>query len=102
MEKRSVGEIHAFVTDDLILPQHGGRFAYITPNDSLSKDNLYLLAGIINSKVVQFYYKNRQAGVKDVMVKILEDIGEDFRKAIVDKSKYVHVLMEDIAIFEND
>lgn len=69
VEKRGSGEIFAFVSNEIILPQHGGRFMYLVPNDSVSESDLYLISSIINSDIIQIYYKLRQQGDKDVLIK---------------------------------
>lgn len=102
LEKRNIGEIYAFVTDELILPQHGGRFAYLVPDSSLSVEDIYILAGLINSKVVQVYYKFRQLGVKDVLVKDLNKISDEYRERLIKITQEIHLFVRDKMNLENN
>lgn len=102
VEKRGKGEIFALVSNEIILPQHGGRFMYIVPSESFSTDDLYLVAGIINSDIVQLYYRFRQQGDKDVLIKKIADISLDDKNKLIDLSKQLHSLTKDRLNFEKD
>jgi len=102
VEKRGIGEIFAFVSNEILLPQHGGRFMYLVPNSSLSENDIYLMAGIINSNIVQLYYKLRQQGDKDILIKKIEDIPLINKNELINLSKEIHLLIKDKLEFEKD
>lgn len=102
VEKRGIGEIFAFVSNEIILPQHGGRFMYLVPNTKLSENDIYLMAGIINSNIVQLYYKLRQQGDKNVLIKKIEDIPLVYKNELIDLSKEIHLLIKDKLEFEKE
>ncbi|TDL98530.1 hypothetical protein ERX27_03580 [Macrococcus brunensis] len=93
LERRDKEKIVTSVTDELLVPQHGGRFMYISPSKDISVDELYLLSGIINSNVTQFYYRYRSLGNKDIIIPKLRMIDLSLKNEIISLSKKVHELM---------
>lgn len=95
VEDRNNGKFDALVVDELVFPQDGGRFNYIIPSEKVSVDDLYCIAAIINSNVIQFYYKNRMQGNKDIPVIDLSEISQENRKRLAMLSKQLHELKKD-------
>lgn len=92
LERRAKEQILSLVTEENIVPQHGGRFMYLVQSDLLNLEDMYLLSAIINSKVLQYVYKKRLIGNKDILVPRLENIEEDLRSEIIKISKEMHLI----------
>ncbi|MCD8835090.1 Eco57I restriction-modification methylase domain-containing protein [Staphylococcus arlettae] len=92
LERRAKGQLISLVTSEKILPQHGGRFMYLVPSENCSVDDLYMMAGIINSKVIQYLYRNRLIGNKDILIPDIGRVQYDIKMEIIDTSKKIHSL----------
>lgn len=92
LERREKEQILSLVTEENIVPQHGGRFMYLAQSDLLDLDEMYLLAAIINSKVLHYFYKKRFIGNKDILVSKLEHINEGLKYEIIKISKELHLI----------
>lgn len=102
LERRAKGEILSVVTDENIVPQHGGRFMYIVSNKSIESTDLYFFAAIINSKLLQFLYKKRLIGNKDILVPKLELLNHELKQKIIQLSLENHKIQSDIYNFQNN
>lgn len=92
LERRAKEQILSLVTDENIVPQHGGRFMYLVQSDLLDLDDMYFLSAVINSKVVQYLYKKRLIGNKDILVPKIKNVNEDLKSEIIEISKKIHLI----------
>jgi len=95
VEDRNNGKFDALIVNELVLPQDGGRFNYIIPSEKTTIDDLYCIAAIINSDVIQFFYKSRMQGNKDIPVKKLSQISLNNKGRLAILSKELHELKKD-------
>ena len=102
LERRAKGQILSLVTNENLIPQHGGRFMYLVASDFISHDDLYFFAAIINSRLLQFLYSKRLLGNKDILVPKLESVDNDLKQKVIQLSKENHELENDIYHFQND
>jgi len=92
LERRAKEQILSLVTEENIIPQHGGRFMYIVQSDLLDSEDMYFLSAIINSKALQYLYKKRLIGNKDILVPKLENINKELKQRIINISKEMHLI----------
>jgi hypothetical protein len=95
LEDRNNCKMNSIVVDELLLPQDGGRFNYMVPSESLKIEELYIIAAILNSPVMQFYYKHRMQGNKNIQIKKIDEIPRSKREKLISLSKEIHKLKQD-------
>ncbi|MEC7987088.1 MAG: N-6 DNA methylase, partial [Myxococcota bacterium] len=90
LERREKQEILAVVTSQKMIPQHGGRFFYLTVSRKLSIDDLYVLCAQINSKLMCDYYRNRAQGNRNIPVIPPSHLEEGIRNELSTLSREMH------------
>lgn len=95
LERRAKEQILSLVTDENLVPQHGGRFMYLVESETFSLNDMYFLSAIINSDVLQYFYRKRLIGNKDILVPKLKDIEDEVKKTIIEISKEIHSIKKE-------
>lgn len=100
-EMREKREIYSLVTDELIIPQDGGRFNYLICNEKLTVKEMYVLVALINSNVGQKIYKELGVGVKDIEVPDLEYMSNEIKEKLYLLSLELHEIYSDYNKLKN-
>ncbi|GEM_PF-2670908 len=95
-EKRgNKSSINSVVNKDYALPQHGGRFMYMVDDENITIEDLYVMSGLINSKVSQYIYRFGVKANKEVYILNPKKIESISYKEILDKSMEIHETLYD-------
>ncbi len=92
LERRERSRLVALVTDRVMAPQHGGRFFYFVARDGRTDEDLHTVCALLNSRLVNVYYRVASQGNKDVRIRPLESIPHGIRARLAALSKARHAL----------
>tara|TARA_B100000745_G_scaffold170759_1_gene111897 strand:+ start:2004 stop:3587 length:1584 start_codon:yes stop_codon:yes gene_type:complete len=95
LERRTQGRILASVSRSPFAPQAGGRFFYSIPVQGTTVDDLYVLAALINSSVVNYYYRKMGQGDKDIFLKPLASLPKSLYRDLLCLSKEIHDICQE-------
>ena len=97
LEKRESSQLVSLVTDDVNAPQHGGRFFYFVARKGATGDDLHTVCAMLNSTPINYYYKVKSQGNKDVRLRLLSHIPPTSRTSLAEHSRVLHGLHRDCA-----
>ncbi len=95
LERRESSQMVALVTERACAPQHGGRFFYFVARDGTTVADLHTVCALLNSKVMNFYYRTKSQGNKDVRIRPLDAMPEEVRTGLAERSRLMHALQRD-------
>lgn len=95
------GMICGYVSEKEVVIQNAGRNYYILPDPTLPEGYLYAICAIINSSLIQFYYRTRLQGSRVLPIKDLNSINPITLENLINYSKEIQALKADLHNFLN-
>lgn len=100
LERRESSQLVSLVTEEACAPQHGGRFFYFVARNGATGDDLHTVCAMLNSSPINYYYRVKSQGNKDVRLRRLSDIPPTIRASLAEHSRVLHGLRRDCARLE--